>query len=78
LNHRDSSATSFADLFAQVSNVRPAANMPLKLNRPSLDQPVSSVVAGIPVDPADEPLDPLIDEWVEGFAELSASSNDSG
>jgi phospholipase C len=72
LNHRDSSATSFADLFSQRSNARPASDMPPKLNRPSLANTVSSVVAGVPVDPADEPLDSLTDEWVKGFAELTA------
>jgi hypothetical protein len=46
--------------------------MPPKLNRPSLANTVSSVVAGVPVDPADEPLDSLTDEWVKGFAELTA------
>jgi len=72
LNDRDSSAASFANLFEQLPDPRPAADMPAKLNRPALDQAVLSMVAGIPVDPADEPLDTLTDEWVKGFAELTA------
>jgi phospholipase C len=72
LNHRESSAESFADLFTQLSGARAATDMPKKLKRPALDKTVFSAVAGIPVDPADEPLDSLTEEWVKGFAELTA------
>ncbi len=72
LNGRDASAASFADLFTQLSTARPAATMPAKLSRPALTQTASSIVAGIQVDPADEPLDSLTEEWVNGFAELTA------
>jgi phospholipase C len=72
LNHRDGQAASFANLFQQLPAPRTAANMPDKLDRPPLDQAVLSVAAGIPVDPADEPLDSLTEEWVEGFAEMTA------
>jgi phospholipase C len=72
LNHRDASAASFADLFTQLSDPRSGDQMPVKLKRPNVAQPVASVVAGVAVDPADEPLDSLTDEWVKGFAELTA------
>jgi phospholipase C len=72
LNHRDARAASFADLFNQLPNPRAAANIPAKLNRPPLEQTVVSQAAGIAVDPADEPLDDLTQEWVRGFAELTA------
>ncbi len=77
-NERYTSAAPFADLFGQFPNPRPATDMPSKLTRPSLDQTVSSVVAGIPVDPADEPLDSLTEEWVSGFAELTAKRTGMG
>jgi phospholipase C len=70
LNERDASAKSFADLFTALPTQRVAADMPAKLDRPPLDNTVMSVAAGITVDPADEPLDSLTDEWVKGFAEL--------
>jgi len=70
LNHRDASATSFADLFTQLPAPRTAAQMPAKLNRPALQAAVQSVAAGVPVDPGDEPLDDLTSEWVQGFARL--------
>jgi phospholipase C len=72
LNHRDASAASFSDLFTQLPNARAAASMPTKLNRPPLNQTVTSNVAGVVVDPGDEPLDDLTQEWVKGFAELTA------
>lgn len=72
LNNRDKEAASFADLFAQLPNPRAANQMPAKLKRPSLAQPVASFAAGVAVDPSDEPLDSLTDEWVKGFAELTA------
>jgi hypothetical protein len=72
LNNRDASAASFGDLFTQLSAPRVAADMPNKLNRPSLDQSVLSLAAGVLVDPGDEPLDSLTEEWVRGFAELTA------
>ena len=46
--------------------------MPATLDRPPLDQAALSMAAGTPVDPADEPLDSLTDEWVKGFAALTA------
>jgi phospholipase C len=70
LNHRDASAASFADLF--LAAPRPASDMPTKLDRPSLQEAVMSIAAGIPVDPADEPLDSLTEEWVRGMALLAA------
>jgi phospholipase C len=78
LNHRDDGAASFADLFSQLPQARAATDMPAKLNRPSLQQIVSSAVAGIPVDAADEPLDSLTEEWVRGFAELTARRTGMG
>jgi len=78
LNERDKSAASFADLFSQLSAPRPPNQMPTKLTRPSLAQPVASVAAGVPVDPGDEPLDPLGEEWVNGFAELTARRSGLG
>jgi phospholipase C len=71
LTSRDDSAASFADLFTTLDSPRPPADMPAKLNRPSVDQPVVSFAAGVPVNPADEPLDSLLGEWVEGFAQLT-------
>ena len=38
-------------------------------NRPSLAEPVLSTVAGVAIDPGDEPLDSLTDEWIRGFAD---------
>jgi phospholipase C len=72
LNQRDKSASSFADLFSELPAPRPPNQMPAKLTRPSLVQPVASIAAGAPVDPADEPLDSLGEEWAKGFAELTA------
>lgn len=72
LNARDASAKSFADLFTQLSTARGAGDMPATLTRPSLASVVTSVVAGVEVDSADEPLDSLTEEWVKGFAELMA------
>jgi phospholipase C len=72
LNGRDGSAASFADLFTQLATPRAHGDMPAKLDRPPLEQAVVSMAAGVRVDPADEPLDELTDEWVKGFAELIA------
>ena len=74
LNNRDASAASFADLFQQLNAPRTPASMPNKLPRPSLVNPVVSVVAGIPVDPADEPLNSLAKEWLQGIIKLTAKS----
>ena len=38
----------------------------------SLATVVTSLVAGVQIDPGDEPLDSLTEEWVQGFAELIA------
>lgn len=78
LNNRDGSSASFADLFTQLSAPRSSSDMPSKLDRPPLDQSVLSLAAGIPVDPADEPLDSLTEEWVKGFAELIARRTGAG
>jgi phospholipase C len=72
LNARDASAHSFADLFKQLGAPRGANDMPTRLDRPHLAEPVLSTVAGVAVDPGDEPLDSLLDEWIQGFAELIA------
>src|SRR5690349_12468855 len=72
LNKRDKSAASFADLFKKLNAPRAAADMPKKLPRPSLTNVVVSAVAGVPVDPADEPLDSLSKEWLEGMIKLTA------
>jgi phospholipase C len=72
LNARDASANTFAHLFRQLDAPRGASDMPTTLNRPFLAQPVGSTIAGVAVDPGDEPLDSLTDEWVRGFAELIA------
>jgi phospholipase C len=74
LNKRDKSATSFANLFTKLSAPRPATDMPKKLPRPSLANVVVSFVAGAPVDLADEPLDSLSKEWLEGTIKLAAKS----
>ncbi len=70
-----SGATSFADLFKKLNAPRPATDMPKKLPRPSLADGVVSAVAGVPIDPADEPLDPLAKEWLEGTIKLTAKSH---
>jgi phospholipase C len=70
LNARDASARSFADLFTRLPAARPAGDMPTTLTRPSLTNVVTSVVAGVEIDPGDEPLDSLTEEWIQGFAEL--------
>jgi len=72
LNKRDKNATSFADLFKKLGAARPATDMPKKLPRPSLTDAVVSAVAGVPIDPANEPLDPLAKEWLEGTIKLTA------
>jgi len=74
LNNRDAGAASFADLFQQLSEPRPPASMPTTLPRPSLTNVVVSLVAGIPVDPADEPLDTLGKEWMEGIIKLTSKN----
>jgi phospholipase C len=71
LNQRDASAASFADLFQILNAPRPAAEMPAKLPRPSLADTALSVAAGIPVDPADEPLSSLTAEWLHGITVLA-------
>ena len=68
LNHRDASAQSFADLFQKTP--RPAGDMPRTLDRAPLEDTVESVVAGVPQDPADEPLDDLTEDWALGMLSL--------
>jgi phospholipase C len=74
LNKRDGSAASFADLFQQSGAPRAASDMPDKLPRPSLANATVSLAAGHPVDPADEPLDNLTREWVEGMLALTSGT----
>jgi hypothetical protein len=66
LNRRDESARSFADLLEVANQPRSANEMPQKLNRAPLEETVESVVAGVPLHPADEPLDDLMRDgpWV--------------
>jgi phospholipase C len=71
LNARDKSAASFADLFTKLTSPRASGNMPSKLDRPSLEEVVQSVAAEEPVDPADEPLDEMLQDWLEGMIVLS-------
>jgi len=70
LNRRDQSATSFADLFQNAGQPRSADDMPRKLNRPPLEEGLESVVAGVPLHPADEPLDSLTEDWALGMLSL--------
>jgi phospholipase C len=70
LNRRDESALSFADLFEAAVEPRQADDMPAKLERASLEETTESVVAGIPLHPADEPLDELTRDWVTGMLSL--------
>jgi phospholipase C len=72
LNARDASANGFADLFTRLDAARDAADMPSTLNRPSIADPVLTKVAGVAIDPGDEPLDSLTDDWIRGFAALVA------
>ncbi|MBS0173811.1 MAG: hypothetical protein JSR64_07235, partial [Nitrospira sp.] len=74
LNQRDESAQSFADLFDAAEQPRSAADMPAKLERASLEGTVESVVAGVPLHPADEPLDDLTREWSAGMLALLPSA----
>jgi len=72
LNHRDASAESFADLLSQRATPRAASDMPKTLHRPPLAPIKKSSAAGVPIEPADEPLDDLTTEWVRGIAILTA------
>lgn len=67
LNHRDASAASFADLFGQLPEARAASDMPATLNRPALADVTESVVAGVTVDRASEPLDELTEDWAKAM-----------
>ena len=81
LNQRDAHAASFADLFEQMPAPRPASDMPARLARPSATAAsarVASMVAGVPLGAEEEPLDPLTEEWVRGFAALTAGTAKSG
>jgi phospholipase C len=71
LNDRSRSAASFADLFTRLDAPRPPGDMPAALDRPPLENAVVSFAAGVPVHPADEPLDSLTEEWVQGVAALT-------
>lgn len=74
LNSRDDSARSFADLFLQLDSPRSANQMPAQLSRPPLDSAIISFAAGVPVDPADEPLDSLSEEWLKGITALTSGA----
>lgn len=71
LTQRDANATSFADVFQMLDAPRPASDMPDLLPRPSLADTAVSMVAGIPIEPADEPLSSLTEEWLCGVAALT-------
>lgn len=67
LNRRDASAASFADLFGQSEQPRPASDMPTRLDRAPLEDITESVVAGITMDPSSEPLDDLTEGWAKAM-----------
>jgi phospholipase C len=67
LNNRDASAQSFADLFRKLDTPRVDDDMPKTLDRAPVEETIESVVAGVNVHPADEPLDSLTEEWAEGM-----------
>jgi phospholipase C len=75
LNERDKSANSFADLFDKFAD--PRADMPAKLTRPSLEDTNESVVADVPMHPADEPLDEMTHDWALGMLKMIRGSNES-
>jgi phospholipase C len=77
LNRRDESARSFADLFNVADQPRAAKDMPERLNRPPLQEIVESVVAGVPLHPADEPLDDLTRDWALGMLSLLSGGLES-
>jgi phospholipase C len=77
LNRRDESARSFADLFDVADQPRSAKDMPERLNRVPLDETVESVVAGVPLHPADEPLDDLTRDWALGMLSLLSGGLES-
>ncbi|HYY30423.1 MAG TPA: alkaline phosphatase family protein, partial [Chthoniobacterales bacterium] len=77
LNRRDESAQSFADLFHVVDQPRSAKEMPERLNRAPLEEIVESVVAGVPLHPADEPLDDLTRDWALGMLSLLSGGLES-
>lgn len=72
LNQRDKSAVSFDDLFARLETPRKPSEMPRKLPRPKLENIIHSFAAGIQIAPEDEPIDSLVQEWVQGLADLTA------
>jgi phospholipase C len=77
LNQRDESARSFADLFDMAAEPRSPNDMPQKVNRAPLDSTVESVVAGIPLSPADELLDELTRDWALGMLSLLSGGLES-
>ena len=54
---RSSSPHGFPDLFTRLDAPRDAAHMPSTLDRPSIADPVLTTVAGVAMDPGDEPLE---------------------
>ena len=51
--------------------------MPERLNRAPLEETVESVVAGVPLHPADEPLDDLTRDWALGMLSLLSGGLES-
>jgi hypothetical protein len=77
LNRRDSSAQSVADLFEKADQPRSTDDMPKKLDRATLEDNVESAVAGVPIHPADEPVDELTQAWSEGMVSLLCGGQES-
>jgi phospholipase C len=77
LNRRDQSAQSFGDLFEKANQPRSTDEMPKKLDRAPIEDNVESVVAGVPMNPADEPLDELTKDWSAGMLSLLGSGLES-
>ena len=75
LNERDKSANSFASLFDHLA--QPRTDMPAKLTRPSLEDTNESVVAGVPMHPAGEPLDEMTRDWALGMLKMIRGTNES-
>lgn len=67
LNRRDESAQSCTDLFEEAKQPRLADDM---LARTPLEDNVESVVAGVLIRPADEPLDEIDAKWSAGMLSL--------
>jgi phospholipase C len=77
LNRPDESARSFADLFDVADQPRSVKDVPERLNRAPLEETVEPVVAGVPLHPADEPLDDLTRDWTLGMLSLLSGGLES-